>query len=780
MEVVKDISEEIKSSYIDYAMSVIVGRALPDVRDGLKPVQRRILYSMFEMGLLSNRPYRKSARIVGDVLGKYHPHGDQAVYESLVRMAQDFNTRYPLIDGQGNFGSIDGDEAAAMRYTEARLAKIAEEMLEDIDKDTVDFMPNFDSTLKEPAVLPAKIPNLLINGASGIAVGMATNIPPHNLREVCDAIIAYIKDEDIGIEELMKIVRGPDFPTGGIIVGVDGIREAYTKGRGKITLRGRVEVEDSRIVIREIPYQVNKANLVEKIAELVRDGKIEDVKAVRDESDREGIRIVIELRAGANKDVVIKKLYKFTSLQTTFGIINLALVNNEPKILSLKELISEFVKHRRDVIKRKIKFELKKAEERLHILKGLKVALENIDETVKIIKESENVAVARERLMKRFGLDETQANSILHMRLQKLTSIEIGLLIKEFEDLSKRIKELKEILESKKRIDELIINELEDIKKRFGDERRTEIIKEAEEILREDLIAEEENILIITKNGYAKRIDINAFRTQARGGVGIIGAVLRDKDSISCLSLIKSTDKLLLFTNKGRCYWINCYEVPKLDRIAKGESIRRFVNLSKGEYVVSAISTENFDGEVIILTQSGYIKRTDISEFENAKKAGVVASPDRILNVKAVEGSDVIISTERGYILKFKLNEVPKHGRSAKGVKAIKLRENDAIAWMDCGDGKEILILSERGFGKRCRIDRFRTLTRAKMGVVGMKVNERTGRVVYSEFVRAKRIFAISNGGQAIMVNIDEISLQGRDSMGVIVSKSGIAKAVQI
>lgn len=778
MEIVRDLSEELKSSYIDYAMSVIIGRALPDVRDGLKPVQRRILYSMFEMGLLSDKPYKKSARVVGEVLGKYHPHGDQAVYDALVRMTQDFNMRYPLIDGQGNFGSIDGDEPAAMRYTEVRLTKIAEEMLADIDKDTVDFIPNFDATLKEPSVLPSRIPNLLINGSSGIAVGMTTNIPPHNLREVCDAIIAYINDEDIEIENLMEYIKGPDFPTGGIIVGVDGIKEAYKTGRGKITVRGRAVVEDRTIIIREIPYQVNKANLVEKIADLIREGKIENVKAVRDESDREGIRIVLELRPNANPDVILKKLYKFTPLQTTFGVINLALVDGEPRVLNLKELIAEFVKHRREVIRRRISYELKKSEERLHIVKGLKIAVENIDETISLIKESENASIAKEKLKKRFNLDDQQVDAILQMRLQKLTTLEIESLIREFKVLEKRIQELKEILDSRRRIDEIIIKELEELREKYGDERRTTILEENDEILEEDLIVEEENLLIITESGHVKRLDINAFRTQARGGVGVIGTILKNDDKISCLSLVKSTDRLLLFSNKGRCYWMYAYEIPKLDRTSKGENIRKLIHLNEKEFIVSVVPFNERD--LIVLTKNGFIKRIKSSEFENAKRAGIMASPDEILLVKPVEGKDVIISTKRGMLLRFDVDEVPLYGRTARGVKAIKLRENDEIAWMDCGSGNEIVILTENGYGKRCLVENFRKISRGSQGMICMKTDKKRGGVNFSEFVKAERLFAISKDGQAIMVGIDQISLQGRNTGGVIVSRSGIHKAVQV
>lgn len=780
MEIVKDLNEELKSSYIDYAMSVIVGRALPDVRDGLKPVQRRILYAMYEMGLFSNRPYRKSARIVGDVLGKYHPHGDSAVYDALVRMAQNFNMRYPLIDGQGNFGSIDGDEPAAMRYTEARLTKIAEEMLADIDKDTVDFVPNFDATLKEPVTLPGKFPNLLVNGSSGIAVGMATNMPPHNLREVCDAIIAYIKDEDISVDELMKYVEGPDFPTGGVIVGVEGIKKAYRTGKGKITVRGRVEIEDGTIIIREIPYQVNKANLVEKIAQLVRDGKIDEIKAVRDESDREGIRVVVELKSGANVNVVINKLYKYTQLQTTFGIINLALVDNQPVILSLRDLIAEFVRHRREIVRRRTEFELKKAEERLHIVEGLKIAVENIDEAIEIIKKSESVSVARERLMARFELTEKQADAILQMRLQKLTAMEIDAIIKEYEELKRRIAELREILESRARIDEIIIREMEEIREKYGDERKTKILRSEEEIGEEDLISEEENLLVITRSGYAKRVDLKSFRAQGRGGSGVIGVNLKSDDTITFVGLVNSTHKLILFSNRGRAFWVNAYEIPKMERTARGGNLRHLIALENGEYVVSALSVEEFEGKALILTRDGHIKAIEIGEFVNAKRAGITAVSGEILAVKPVVGKEVIISTRNGMLARFDISDVPVYGRNAKGVKAIRLKDGDEIAWMDCGDGNEILILSEGGYGKRTPADEFRKIGRGGQGVICFRAREKTGGVVFAEFVRENGLFAFSSDGNTILVDISQISIQGRNSSGVIVARGGIEKAVQV
>ena len=612
MELLRDISEELKSSYIDYAMSVIVGRALPDVRDGLKPVQRRILYAMYEMGLFSNRPYRKSARIVGEVLGKYHPHGDTAVYDALVRLAQDFSMRYPLVDGQGNFGSIDGDSPAAMRYTEARLTKIAEEMLVDIEKNTVDFMPNFDATLQEPVVLPAKIPNLLINGSSGIAVGMATNIPPHNLSEVCDAIIAYIRNPEISVEGLMKYIKGPDFPTGGIIVGREGIVEAYRTGRGKVVVRGRVEVEGDTLIIKEVPYMVNKAKLVESIAELAKE-KIDEIRAIRDESDREGIRVVIELKSGSNPDLVLKKLYAYSNLQTTFGIISLALIDKEPKILNLKEIVEHYVNHRREVIRRRTSFELEKAKDRLHIVEGLKVVVEDIDNAVDLVRSSASPSEAKDRLMSKYSLSPKQADAVLQMRLQKLTAIEIDSLLAEYEELKAKIAEYESILADPKRIDDIIVREIEEVKEKYGDERRTEIVMHPDEIAAEDLIEEDENIVVITSEGFAKRMSLEEFRLQARGGVGVIGLTLSKGDEVSVFRVCKSTDSLLLFTNSGRVFWIYAHEIPKMDRTAKGTTIKKFIRLENGEKIVSAIGVDKFDErQVVILSPDGYIKRVSL------------------------------------------------------------------------------------------------------------------------------------------------------------------------
>ncbi len=765
MELVRDIGEELKSSYLDYAMSVIVGRALPDVRDGLKPVQRRILYSMFEMGLRHDRPYVKCARVVGHVLGHYHPHGDQPVYEALVRMAQDFVMRYPLIDGHGNFGSIDGDEPAAMRYTECRLTELAEEMLADIDKDTVDFQPNFDATLKEPVVLPAKIPNLLVNGCSGIAVGMATNIPPHNLKEVCDAIIAYISNPDITVEELMEFVKGPDFPTGGIIVGRKGIEEAYKTGKGRITVRGKVEVENGAIVIKEIPYMVNKAKLVERIADLIRNGKIE-AKTVRDESDREGIRVVVELKSGTDVKTVLKKLYAHTPLQTTFGIINLALVDGEPRLLSLKDLIACYVEHRREVVRRRTEFELKRAEERLHVVEGLKIALENLDEVVNLIKDSESPEIAKSKLMEKYGMSEKQAEAILQMRLQKLTSTEISALVREYEELKCKISKLSAILSSREEIDRIIVEELREISEKYGDSRRTAIV-DGDEYFEESV---EKNLVVITKNGMFKRCDLD-FK-----GREVLGIPVKD-DEPACAVICRTNQKLLIFSDSGKAYWITVGDIPKRNRTGRGVDVRRYLGLDSDEKVVSAIAVDEFDGRyVVILTEDGYIKKTKLSEFANAKKAGIIASTSRIAFARLFENGEVVIGTDYGYVVRFKAEEIPEKGRNARGVKAINLRAEDSISWMSVGKGNELLILSKEGFGKRTELEEFRLTSRGSMGVRGIK-----GSVAVVEFVKGDEdILVFTKDGHAIRVSVGDIPKQSRNGKGVEICKEGIACAVLI
>jgi DNA gyrase subunit A len=776
MELLRDISEELKSSYIDYAMSVIVGRALPDVRDGLKPVQRRILYAMYEMGLFSNRPYRKSARIVGEVLGKYHPHGDSAVYDALVRMAQDFVMRYPLVDGQGNFGSIDGDSPAAMRYTEARLTKIAEEMLADIGKNTVDFMPNFDATLKEPVVLPSKIPNLLINGSSGIAVGMATNMPPHNLAEVCEGIIAYIQNPEISVEELMKYVKGPDFPTGGVIVGVDGIKEAYLTGRGKITVRGKVEVEKNAIIIREVPYMVNKAKLVESIAELAKD-RIDEIRTIRDESDREGIRVVIELKSGSNPETVIKKLYAYSNLQTTFGIINLALVDNEPRILNLKELIALFVDHRREIVRRRTTYDLEKAQERLHIVEGLKVVVEDIDNAINLIKSSSSPSEAKGKLIETYSLSEKQADAVLQMRLQKLTAMEIDALLKEYESLKEKIAEYESILASPEKIDAIIADEVREIREKYGDERRTEIIGQVDEISTTDLIEEEENAVLITAEGYAKRMSLEEFRVQSRGGVGVIGASVSPGDEIAVFRICNSTDRLLIFTNTGRAFWINAYEIPKMDRTARGTTLKRLIRLENGEKVVSALGVKDFNGKIaVILSPDGYIKKVPLIEFENAKRAGVKASAGEIQQVELLEGDSIFIATANGNVVRLRETDVPEYGRNAKGVIAVRLRDGDRIAWMSASEGEYLLMLTERGYGKRCDVNEFRFIGRGSMGMIGYRISEKTGKLAFISACNGEEVFIMSEDGYCIRIDSSTIPVQGRYSSGVVVARKGVKR----
>jgi DNA gyrase subunit A len=662
-----------------------------------------------------------------------------------------------------------------MRYTEARLARIAEEMLVDIEKDTIDFIPNFDATLKEPAVLPSRIPNLLINGGSGIAVGMATNIPPHNLREVCDAIISYIKNPKISVKQLMKHVKGPDFPTGGVIVGKAGIVSAYKTGRGKIVVRGRVEFEDDAIVIKEIPYMVNKAKLVEKIAELIKEGRLEEARTVRDESDREGIRIVIELRG--NAQTALKKLYTFTNLQTTFGVINLALVNGEPRILNLKELIAEYVAHRREVLKRRTEHDLKKAEERLHIVEGLKKAVEDIDNVVGHVKSSKSPKDAKSKLIEKYGLSEIQAEAILQMRLQKLTGIEIESLDKEYDELVSRIAEYRIILSSLQRIDGIIISELEEIRK-YGDNRRTELVADEEEISIEELIAAEENLLVITKGGFVKRMDIDAFKLQHRGGVGIVGMGLKEEDPPALLTVCNTHHRLLIFTDR-KAYWMNAYEIPKQDRLGKGVSMRRFIGLAENERITSVLSVESFDAEALILTEDGFIKRIKLEEFENAKRAGILASAGKIVLARLCDGKEAIIATKNGYAVRFRIKDISRYGRSARGVRGIRLREGDAISWMAVVRGKgDIFTLTEKGYGKKTPVDLYRLTSKGSRGVINIKLNEKTGRVVYVEYVEGnEELLTFSRDGYVLKVAVKSIPHKGRNARGVAVSRKEVACA---
>ncbi|MEO0132373.1 MAG: DNA gyrase subunit A [candidate division WOR-3 bacterium] len=776
------IEDEVKRSYLDYAMSVIVGRALPDVRDGLKPVQRRILYSMYELGLTHNRPYKKSATVVGDVLGKYHPHGDAAVYDTLVRMAQDFSLRYPLIDGQGNFGSIDGDAPAAYRYTEARLSELAEELLKDLDKDTVDFAPNFDGRLKEPKVLPAAFPNLLVNGASGIAVGMATNIPPHNFGEVIDALCALIDDPDLEVEDLMQYIQGPDFPTGGVIVGKAGITEAYKTGRGKIVIRGKYRIEEGRggkdkIVITEIPYMVNKTSLIERIATLVREKKITDVTDLRDESDRDGMRIVLELKRDANPEIVINQLYKYTPMQETFGVILLVLVDNVPKILNLKELCQAYLDFRYETVVRRTKFELKQAEDRAHILEGLKIALRNIDKVISIIKSAKDPQVAKEQLMKKFSLTEIQAQAILDMKLARLTNLEQKKIDDEYLELIKLINRLKGLLASKKAMFRQIKEELLSLKERFADKRKTDISKgKVEELNIEDLIAEEDIAILITHKGYIKRMPISSYRRQSRGGVGRTGLEVSEEDFVEGLIIATTLDYLLFFTNQGRCYWLKGYEIPEGTYQAKGRPIVNLIELAKDEKITSYLSVREFikDHYVFMVTSRGVVKKTSLEEFSNPRKSGIIAinidKNDQLINTFLTSGKDeVVLVTKNGMGLRFSEKDVRAMGRNAYGVTGIKLAKNDEVI-----DGsvvlpnQSLLIVTELGYGKRCDYLDFPLRRRGCKGVLAGKFNEKTGKLISAKAVSDEdEVMIITKNGTVLRIKVNEVRKQSRATVGV-------------
>ncbi|MCX7794120.1 MAG: DNA gyrase subunit A, partial [Thermodesulfovibrionales bacterium] len=689
----RELEEEMKVSYLDYAMSVIIGRALPDVRDGLKPVQRRILYAMFREGLLPGKKYSKCAGVVGEVLKKYHPHGDAAVYDALVRLAQDFNMRYPLVDGQGNFGSIDGDPPAAYRYTEARLAKIAEELLADIDKDTVDFVPNFDETTEEPVVLPTKVPNLLINGSSGIAVGMATNIPPHNLGEVIDALVKLLDEPNTSIEELMGVLKGPDFPTGGIIYGTEGIKQAYLHGKGLIKIRARARIErdkkGERIVITEIPYQVNKAQLLKKIAELIRDKKFEGISELRDESDRDGIRIVLELKKGEIAQVILNNLYKHTQMESTFGIIMLAIVEGQPRILNLKKLLNLFLEHRRNVVLRRTAFDLKKAEERAHILEGLKIAVENLDAIIALIRGSRSPEEAKLGLMKNYPLTEIQAQAILDMKLQRLTALERDKILLEYEETQKEIKRLKEILGSEKLLKSIIRQEFLEIKEKYADPRRTDILEETGELKIEDLITEEDNVITISHFGYIKRAPLSQYRIQRRGGKGLTGMETKEEDYVTDLYIGSTHDHILFFTNKGKLYWLKVYQIPEAGRYSRGKAIVNLLPLEQDERIATALVTRlDKEGYIVMFTKRGLVKKTDLKEFSNPRSKGIIAitleEGDELISVKQTDGkSDLIIGTKKGLAIRFKEEEVRPVGRAAKGVIGIRLLKDDEVVSAD-------------------------------------------------------------------------------------------------
>ncbi|MCR4416325.1 MAG: DNA gyrase subunit A [Ignavibacteria bacterium] len=781
------IEDEMKGSYIDYAMSVIVARALPDVRDGLKPVHRRVLYGMYELGLFHNKPFKKSARIVGEVLGKYHPHGDAAVYDTMVRMVQDFSLRYPLVDGQGNFGSIDGDSPAAMRYTEARLSRIAEEMLRDLDKNTVDFVPNFDDSLQEPVVLPSYIPNLLINGASGIAVGMATNIPPHNLNEIVDGLVALIKDPEISDEKLMKYVTAPDFPTGGIIYGYEGVKEAYKTGRGKIIIRAKANIETLKsgkenIVITELPYQVNKANLIEKIAELVKEGKIDDISDIRDESDRDGLRVVIELKRDAQPEVVLNQLYKHTNMQVTFGVIMLALVNGVPTVLTLKQMMQHFIDHRHEVLVRRTKFDLDAAERRAHILEGYKIALDNIDEIVQLIKKSKDVETAKNGLMRRFKLSEIQAKAILDMRLQRLTGLERKKIEDEYRETIKLIEKLKFILANKAKRMQIISDELLELKEKYGDERRTLVIKDYSEFSIEDIIAEEDVVITISHNGYIKRFPVSGYRRQSRGGKGVTAATTREDDFIEHMFIASTHNYILLFTDQGKCHWLKVYEIPEGGRASRGRSILNLVQLDKGDNIRAYVSVREFDPNrfVVMVTEKGLIKKTRLDAFSNPRKTGIIAinlnEGDRLIDAKISDGADdIIIGTREGMAIRFNEQEVRDMGRNAAGVKAINLDKNDKVVGMVVSKRKStILVVTENGYGKRTEIDEYRITRRGGKGVRTLKTSDKNGKMVdIKEIDDNDDIVIITEKGMIIRQHAKDLRVMGRNTQGVKLIKLG-------
>jgi len=779
----KLIEEEMKSSYIDYAMSVITARALPDARDGLKPVHRRILFAMNEIGLQNNKQTKKSARIVGEILGKYHPHGDVAVYDSLVRMAQDFSLRYPLVTGQGNFGNIDGDSAAAMRYTEAKLSKIAEDILEDIDKETVDFISNYDNSLKEPVVLPSKIPNLLINGSSGIAVGMATNIPPHNINEICDVVKLTIKNPEANINELLNIIKGPDFPTGGIIFGKQGIIDAYKTGRGKILVRGKAKIEPRRIIIEEIPYQVNKTLLIENIAELVKEKKIEGISDIRDESDRKGMRLVIELKKDVNPEIILNKLYSHTQLQTTFGIIMLALDENKPKIMNLRDLINSFIKHRFNVITRRTKFDLNKNEKRAHILEGLKIALKNIDDIVKLIKESNNVENAKLSLINNYKLTEEQGLAILDMKLQRLTSLEQNKIDNEHNELIKLIKELREILSDEKKIYNLLENELDEIKKKYGDERKTIIEEYGERVLDEDLIQKEDVVVTLTYSGYIKQTPLIEYRQQKRGGKGLIGTETKEEDLVKDLFITNNLNTLLFFTNKGKCFQLKTYELPLEGRYSKGKAIVNLLNL-KDEKVMTILPITKFDESYLIfITKKGIIKKTKITEYENPRSSGLNAikllEKDELIEVILSSGNDeIIIGSKFGLASRFNEKDVTNVGRNSVGVRGIKLNQNDEVIGIEkINSNSTLLTITNNGYGKRTKVDEYRLIKRGGKGVTNILTKHLKEGSRNEDVVSIKNVFddeeimIITEKGIIIRIPVNQISAVGRNTSGVRIIK---------
>jgi DNA gyrase subunit A len=787
------IEEEMQQSFINYSMSVIVSRALPDVRDGLKPVHRRILYAMNELGLVPGRPYKKSATVVGDVLGKYHPHGDASVYDALVRMVQEFSLRNPLIDGQGNFGSVDGDPAAAYRYTEARLTPVAIAMLEDIDKNTVDFQPNFDDRLQEPTVLPAKIPNLLVNGSSGIAVGMATNIPPHNLREVAKAVELLVDDPEATIPELRKAIKGPDFPTGAYIYGREGIKEAYETGRGRVVMRARAQIEEKessgryQIVVTEIPYQVNKENLVKSIAELAVEKKLEGISGVNDESDKEGMRVVVELKRDANPNVVLNQLYKHTAMQSTFGVIMLALDHGAPKVMNLKQLLERFVEHRHDIIVRRTRFDLEAAEAREHILEGLKIAVDNIDDVVDIIRKSKDVPDADARLRKRFDLSEKQSDAILNMRLAKLTGLEIEKLDAELKEVRATIKELKGILASKPKRMAILKGEMAEIADKFGDDRRTEIVADQGEFTVEDLIAEEDMVITISHSGYIKRISISTYRRQRRGGRGLNGADLKEDDWVEHLFIASTHDYLLVFTNNGQLYWLKVHEIPQAGRAARGKPIVNCIAIKPDEQIAALVPVREFSADQFILfaTRQGTVKKTALSEYGNVRTNGIrainIEQGDELMDAQICDTtSDVVLATREGMSIRFHQGDVRDMGRVATGVKGIELEKSDAVIGMVViRRDATLLVVSEHGFGKRSELSEYRVQKRGGKGIITFKVTDKTGACVALKEVQPDdELMMITRHGIIIRVPVEGIRVIGRNTQGVKVMNLGSRDAV--
>lgn len=782
------IEDEMQSAYIDYSMSVIVSRALPDVRDGLKPVHRRILYGMSELGMLHNRNYKKSARIVGEVLGKYHPHGDSAVYDSIVRMVQDFSLRYPLVDGQGNFGSIDGDSAAAMRYTETRMERIAEEMLTDINKNTVDFQDNFDDTLQEPTVLPSMLPNLLLNGASGIAVGMATNMAPHNLTETIDGIVAYLDNPDIECKELMEHIPAPDFPTGGIIYGYEGVKEAYETGRGKITLRARCTTEELRrgreqIVITEIPYQVNKTTLVKKIAKLTQNEKIEEISEIRDESDRDGMRIVVVLKRNANAGIVLNQLYKYTQMQTTFGVISLALVKGRPTVMPLKELIYHYVEHRIEVIIRRTLYDLDQAEARAHILEGLKIALDDLDEVIKTIRASDSPDEANRALRKKFALTDLQAKAILDMRLQKLTGLERDKIELEYGEIADKISDYREILSDRSRQKSIIKDELLEIKDRYGDERRTQIVHSAEDFSVEDMIADEDVVVTISNKGFIKRMPVSGYRRQKRGGKGMKGTTTKDDEYVEHLFVATNHNYILFFTEKGQCYWLKVYEIPEGSRTARGRAIVNLIDIDKDDSIKTFVPVKTLDDEeyinnhyIIMATKEGKVKKTTLEAYSRPRRDGIIAininESDSLLEAALTDGeSNVILANRKGRAIRFHEDEVRDMGRNTSGVKGMDLGDDNELVDMVViknTHGATVLAISENGYGKRSLVEDYREQSRGGKGVITLKVTKKTGELIALKDVSDKDdLMVITEGGKVIRMSCDGIRTMGRNTQGV-------------